>query len=208
VISNTAGLPMSTVPVHRLTPQEYLAIERLAPTKSEFYRGEMFAMSGASEEHNLIAGNVFGSLWQQFRGRSCKVYSGDMRVKVDFSGLYTYPDVVAICGDSRFEDDTFDTLLNPLVIVEVLSPSTEDYDRGKKFELYRQLPSLREYLVIAQDRVFVEHYVREADDSWRLTDHNDKSHSLELSSISCRLLLADVYDKVEFTSPGDAPTGT
>jgi Uma2 family endonuclease len=193
---------MSSVPDRRLTPHEYLAIERRAPTKSEYYRGEMFAMSGASEEHNLIAGNVFGLIWQQFRGRPCKVYSGDMRVKVDFSGLYTYPDVVAVCGDAQFEDEQFDTLLNPLVLVEVLSPSTQGYDRVQKFKLYRQLPSLQEYLIIAQDRLFVEHFARQDDGSWRLTDHHDKSQTLELPSINCRLSLADVYDKVDFT-PSD-----
>jgi Uma2 family endonuclease len=126
-----------------------------------------------------------------------------MRVRVSFAGLYTYSDISAVCGEPEFDDGQFDTLLNPLVLVEVLSPSTEDYDQGKRFELYRQLPSLREYLVIAQDRLFVEHYVRQDDNSWRLTDRDDKSQMLDLASIGCRLLLADVYDKVDFTPASD-----
>lgn len=196
---------MSTVPVRRLTPQEYLAIERRAPTKSEYYRGEMFAMSGASRQHVRVTGNTFALIWNQLRDRRCEVFNSDMRVKVSFSGLYTYPDASVACGQAEFDDGNFDTLLNPLVIVEVLSPSTEDYDRGKKFELYRQLPSLREYLIVAQDRVFVEHHVRQDDDSWRLTDHSDPAQTLQLSSINCRLPLADVYDKVEFSAPGSEP---
>lgn len=192
---------MSTAPMRRLTPAEYLAIERSAATKSEFHRGEMFAMSGASRNHVRIATNVQGLIWQHVRGKPCEVFNNDMRVKVNASGLYTYPDVSAVCGEPQFEDSHVDTLLNPLVIVEVLSPSTEDYDRGKKFELYRQLPSLREYLVVAQDRVFVEHHARQEDDSWLLTDHSDTARSLYLASIDCRLPLTDVYDKVEFAAP-------
>jgi Uma2 family endonuclease len=188
---------MSTVPVRRLTSQEYLAIERRAPTKSEYYHGKMFAMSGASRRHVRISTSIVSLLWSQLRDRPCEVYNSDMRVKVSFSGLYTYPDASVVCGQAEFDDENVDTLLNPLVVIKVLSPSTEDYDRGKKFELYRQLPSLREYLVVAQDRVFVEHHVRQDDGSWRLTDHHGISQTLELLSINCCLSLIDVYDKVE-----------
>lgn len=192
---------MSTVPTPRYTPQEYLELERKAQTKSEFYRGEIFAMSGASKEHNAIAANVLALIWNQFRGRPCQVYGSDMRVKVDWSGLYTYPDVSALCGEAEFDDEHVDTLLNPQVLVEVLSPSTEDYDRGGKFELYRQLPSLRDYVVVAQDRIFVEHHTRQDDGSWRLVDFRDKSDEIAIEGIDCRLRLEDVYDKVSFDLP-------
>ena len=192
---------MSSVPTKRYTPQEYLALERKAETKSEYYRGEIFAMSGASRIHNLISGNLFALIWNQLRGRACVVFNSDMRVKVDWSGLYTYPDVSALCGEPEFDDEHVDTLLNPSVLVEVLSPSTEDYDRGGKFELYRQIPSLRDYLVVAQDRVFVEHHTRSDDGSWRLVDHRALEDELVLCSIGCSLKLRDIYDKVEFPQP-------
>jgi Uma2 family endonuclease len=194
---------MSTVAVRRLSPQEYLAIERRASTKSEYYRDEMFAMSGASKEHVVISGNIHALLWNQFRGRKCQVYGSDMRVKVEASGLYTYPDVSATCDTPRFDDEHLDTLLNPRVLVEVLSPTTAGYDRGEKFELYRKLESLQEYLVVAQDRVFVEHHVRQSDGSWKLNDYGVASDIVTLASIQCQLPLADVYDKVELA--GDAP---
>jgi Uma2 family endonuclease len=194
---------MSTVAVRRLSPQEYLAIERRTQTKSEYYRGEMFAMSGASRQHVAISANILAIIWTQFRGRTCQVYGSDMRVKVEASGLYTYPDVSATCDTPRFDDEHLDTLLNPRVLVEVLSPSTAGYDRGEKFELYRKLESLQEYLVVAPDRVFVEHHVRQDDGSWKLNDYGVASDVVTLASIQCQLPLADVYDKVELA--GDAP---
>ena len=135
---------MSAVPKPYLTPQEYLARERRAETKSEYLRGGVFAMSGASRNHNLVATNVAAELRQQLRDRDCEVHQSDMRVKISSTGLYTYPDVTVVCGEPEFEDEEVDTLLNPKVIVEVLSPSTADYDRGGKFTHYRRLPSLRE----------------------------------------------------------------
>ena len=149
---------MSTAAKSRHTPEQYLAIERAAVFRSEFFRGEMFAMVGASRKHNLIAGNIFGELRQQFKDRKCEVYQSDMRVKVNATGLHTYPDVVATCDEPRFEDNQVDTLVNPKVIVEVLSPSTELWDRGKKFEHYRNIPSLREYVLISHDHVLVERF--------------------------------------------------
>ena len=153
---------MSAHPSLRLTPEEYLALERKSEHKSEYFNGEMFAMTGASEPHNLIAGNVFASLHFQLRTRQCKVYPSDMRVKVGPVGLYTYPDVTVVCGEARFDDAQKDTLTNPTIIVEVLSASTEGYDRGKKFEHYRKLESLAEYFLFAEndpnDRTKVETY--------------------------------------------------
>ncbi len=134
-----------------LSPQEYLAMERQAETKSEYYAGEVFAMAGASRKHNLIVPNLAYLLVGQLKSRSCEVYNSDMRVKVSATGLYTYPDLAVVCGKPRFDDDQEDTLLNPTVIVEVLSKSTEAYDRGEKFAMYRALESMTDYLLIAQD---------------------------------------------------------
>jgi Uma2 family endonuclease len=144
---------MSTAEKRFISPDEYLTIERASEIRHEYYNGEMFAMSGASRAHNLIATNIVASLRSQFAGRDCEVYQSDMRVKVDRKGLYTYPDVVAACEGPKFEDDEFDTLINPRVIVEVLSKSTEDNDRGTKFEMYRRLASLQDYVLVSQDKM-------------------------------------------------------
>jgi Uma2 family endonuclease len=190
------------------TPDHYLALERQATHRSEYINGHIFAMAGASRQHNLIAGNVFGELRAQLRGRPCEAYINDMRVKVGVTGLYTYPDVAALCGEPHFEDRHLDTLLNPSVIVEVLSPSTEAYDRGEKFAHYRRLESLRDYVLIAQDKVRVEHYVRQGD-QWILSEASDLSSVVHLSSIGCDLVLLDIYDKVEFpnTEAGTSSRG-
>ncbi len=195
---------MSAVPKPLLTPQEYLVRERRAETKSEYLRGEMFAMSGASREHNLIAGNVNRELGQQLRERPCEVYQADMRVKVSPTGLYTYPDVTVVCGEPRFEDAEVDTLLNPTVLVEVLSPSTADYDRGGKFTHYRRLASLQEYVLISQELPLVEHYVRQGADEWLLTEQRGLDDVLVLPSIDCRIPLAEIYRKVNLAPAEDS----
>lgn len=189
---------MATKPKPYLTPEEYLAFEREADVKHEYYAGEIFAFAGASEEHNLIAGNVYAGLHAQLRKRPCKVYPSDMRVRVSPTGLYTYPDVTVVCGDARFDDEQADTLLNPILVVEVLSPSTEEYDRAGKFEQYRKLDSLQAYLVIAQDRNHVEHWARQSGHQWLLTETDSAEDTIELPSIACRLVVADIYEKVDF----------
>jgi Uma2 family endonuclease len=186
----------SQVKVHH-TPEEYLALERQAEYKSEYFNGEIFAMTGASRRHNLVAANVLASLHGQLRKRPCEIYPSDMRVKVSPTGLYTYPDVVIVCGEPIFDDTQRDTLLNPTVLVEVLSKSTASYDRGEKFEHYRKLDSLAEYLVIAQNKYHVEHYIRQPDNRWLLSETDDIRETNHLSSIECDLALADIYDKVE-----------
>jgi Uma2 family endonuclease len=208
VLANASLAPaMSARPKRLLTPEEYLAIERDVPGKHEYYRGEMFAMGGASREHNLITGNVAAALHALLAKRPCESYHNDMRVKVSATGLYTYPDVVVTCEKPRFEDPVLDTLLNPQAIVEVLSDSTEKYDRGKKAEHYRQLESLREYLLVSHDRPHVELFTREEDGVWRLTEATGLEGSIELPTIACRLSLADVYAKVEFPPPGASEFG-
>src|SRR5215471_2641510 len=147
---------MSTLPGTYLTPEQYLEIERKAEFKSEYYQGEMFAMAGARRNHIRLVTNTVASMHPQLRGGECEVYSNDMRVCVSSAGLYTYPDIVVACGKPQFLDGELDTLLNPVSIIEVLSPSTEAYDRGRKFALYRSLESLREYVLLSSDRVQVE----------------------------------------------------
>lgn len=194
---------MSAIPKTRLTAAEYLAMERKAETRSEFFAGEMFAMSGASREHNLISVNLSSSLNEQLKDRPCEVYSTDMRVRVP-SGLYTYPDVVVACGDPRFEDDHVDVLLNPIVLIEVLSESTADYDRGTKFKHYRQIPSLREYVLVDQSSAQIEHFVLGSDGKWELTESAGLDKTLTLDSIGCRVPLAEVYRKVTFPADGQS----
>jgi len=195
---------MSTQPKTYLTPGQYLEIERKAEFKSEYYRGEMFAMSGASYAHIGIVANAMRELGQQLRRGPCRPLSNDMRVRVTPAGLYTYPDVVVVCGEPQFAGDTFDILLNPTVIIEVLSESTEAYDRGLKFALYRSLESLAEYLLISSQRVSAELFSRQADGRWLLTACTRLEDSIDLQSVDAHLLLADLYEKVDFftSEPG------
>jgi Uma2 family endonuclease len=188
---------MSSQPRHRYTPDEYLALERAADVKSEYLDGEIFAMAGASPRHALIVTNVAGELRAQLRQRPCTVYSTELRVRVAPDGLYTYPDVVVACAPLQFHDEKRDTLTNPLVIVEVLSKSTQDYDRGEKFEQYRKLASLAEYVLIAQDRPHVEHFVKQTDGGWLLSETNDPQQAIDLPAIACRLELTEIYAKVD-----------
>lgn len=188
---------MSLQPKTHLTPEEYLALERKAEYKSEYFAGEMFAMARASERHVLVVTNVVAELRGQLRHRPCTVYSTDLRVRVSPTGLYTYPDVIVVCGQAQFADDQKDTLLNPTLIVEVLSESTKDYDRGGKFEHYRTLASLSEYVLIAQNKYHVEHFVRQPDNRWLLWETNRLEDTIHLPSIECALALIEVYDKVE-----------
>ncbi len=177
------------------TPAEYLAWERTSPEKHEYFRGEVFAMAGASREHNLIVANLITALTVALRDRPCEAYPSDMRVKVPSTGLYTYPDVSVVCGRPEFEDDALDTLLNPQALVEVLSDTTERYDRGKKFEQYRTLVSLRDYVLVAQDQVLVEHFAKQADGSWVLRELR-AGNRVGLGSIGCAVDVDEVYRKV------------
>jgi Uma2 family endonuclease len=180
------------------TPEEYLARERMAQEKHEFFDGHIYAMSGASRSHVRITANLIAALHGQLRSRGCDLFTGDMRVSVSQTGLYTYPDATVVCGQAQFADDAFDVLLNPTVVVEVLSPSTESYDRGRKFEHYMRLASLREYVLITQDRMRVERFTRAADGrGWVLSAAEGVEASLELPSIGCVLRLADLYERVE-----------
>jgi Uma2 family endonuclease len=183
-----------------LTAEAYLEIERRAETKSEYFGGRMYAMSGASRAHNLISGNLFREISTQLRGGPCEAYINDMRVKVSATGLYTYPDVTVVCGGPAFEDAHVDTLLNPDVLVEVLSPSTEAYDRGVKFAHYQSVESLKEYVLVCQDRGRAEHYLRQGE-TWLLTVYTAPDAVLTLRSIGCDVPLREIYDRVYFNEP-------
>src|ERR1700755_2039651 len=187
---------MSSQPKSYLTPEEYLAVERRNEYKSEYIAGEVGAMIGASRRHNLINVNIAGEIGRQLRGHSCEVYASDMRVRVPSTRTYLYPDVVVVCGEPQLEDDYLDTLLNPTVLVEVLSESTERYDRGRKFGYYRTIESLAEYVLVAQDECRVEQYSKQPDGRWLLTDHRSPEDVVELASIQCTLKLREVYEKV------------
>ena len=191
----------------RFTPQEYLTLERKSETRNEYYNGEIFAMSGASREHNLIAGNLFRDIGNQLEDRPCETYMNDMRVWIEATGLYSYPDVVVVCSEPRFQDREVDTLLNPTVIVEVLSPTTAAYDRGDKFRHYRRIDLLREFVLISQDRMMVERYTRRGND-WVLSDLTDPDQVLKLESIDCQIPLNRIYAKITFPEPGAAEEPT
>lgn len=190
---------MAVDPRPSLSPQDYLALERQASWKSEYVDGEMVAMAGVSRNHALIVTNLSRELSTQLLRRPCEVYSSDMRVRVPASRLYTYPDVIVVCAEPRFDDEHADTLLNPTVLIEVLSPSTEAYDRGRKFENYRTLESLREYLLVAQDGPWIDHYARQDDGRWLLTPAEGLDTVVLLPAIQCELTLAGVYVKVSFS---------
>jgi Uma2 family endonuclease len=187
---------MSSLPKIRLTSADYLEMDRQSQLRHQFLGGEIFTMTGASRRHNLISVNLATLLNTQLRDRDCEVYASDMRVKVSPQGDYTYPDLVVVCGSPSFEDSFNDTLLNPVLIVEILSKSTEAYDRGLKFELYRGLETLREFVLIAQDRCHLEHYHRQVDDRWLLTEISELKGCLHLESIDVELVLEQIYFKV------------
>ena len=192
---------MSTVPKRLLTAQEYLAWERTVEGRHEFYRGEVFAMSGGTVPHSRIGTNLLAHLSVQLRGGPCEVYNADLRILVAASGLYTYPDASVICGEPEFDDHYRDTVLNPTLLAEVLSDSTEAYDRGKKFEHYRKIPALREVLLIAQDRPSVDRFWRGPDGTWSLTSVSGLDQVIELPAIGVTLTLSELYRKVEFDRP-------
>jgi Uma2 family endonuclease len=181
-----------------VTPEEYLALERAAERKSEYRDGEIVGMTGASRRHSLITVNVSSELNRQLKGRPCEVHVNDLRVLIAARRLYTYPDVIVVCGEPALADRYRDILTNPTVLIEVLSPSTEAYDRGTKFEHYRTLESLREYLLVSQSRPQVDHFMREDDGPWLLSAANDLAATIVLPSIQCQLAMAEIYDKVKF----------
>ena len=181
-----------------MTPEEFLTFERASDEKHEYYDGVIVAMSGAKRAHNLISVNVGSSLHAALKNKDCETYMSEMRVFVPAVRLYTYPDIVVVCGDPQFVDDEFDTLTNPVLLIEILSDSTEGYDRGLKFQNYRSIESLVEYVLVSQNAARIEKYVKHGDGFWLLSDAAGLESSITLEAIDCTLSLADVYAKVKF----------
>ena len=185
-----------------LTPEAYITLERKAipdaeTVRSEYINGEIINMPGASFAHNLITNNISGELRARLRDSECAVFANDMRISIPTAKSYFYPDVGVVCGEPRFEDDVYDTLLNPIVVVEVLSPSTEAFDRGEKFAHYRHVTSLQEYILVSQDQIRVEHYRRQ-ERQWVFTDFGKHDEILSLPSIQCELPVQEIYERVTF----------
>ncbi len=196
---------MQTQPVSAYRFEDYLAVERAsADVRHEYVEGQAFAMTGGSYEHSLITANLAGELRQQLKSGPCVVLSSDMRIRIETADACAYPDVSVLCGDPVFHDQRRDVLTNPTLIAEVLSPSTEAYDRGGKFARYRQLPSLRHYLLIAQDRIAVDCFTRQADGRWLLEAFADADAVMALEGPDCRLCVRELYDRVVFGADQDA----
>lgn len=184
-----------------ISEEEYLQRERNSVIKHEYYAGHIYAMAGSSEAHNLIAMNIATLLRTRLRGSDCRAYPNDMRLKVLQTGLNTYPDFTVVCGPSQFSDpNRRDTLLNPVVIFEILSPSTESYDRGVKFQHYRTIETLQEYILVAQDRYRIERFVRQAGGDWLLSDLAGPTATLPIAALDIHLPLGEIYELVSFTS--------
>jgi len=192
---------VSAIPKRQLSVDEYLELERLAPHKSEFYRGDMFAMAGASREHNTVKENLIGELYGRLKGLPCRTYSSDQRLHVDPTGLYTYPDILIVCGEPQYDAKDRDTITNPTAIIEVLSPSTEKYDRGAKFRQYQQLASLKEYILVSHDEPLCERFVRQDDGSWNLTSATGLTGSFTFQSLAVSIPMTDIFRDVEFSDP-------
>lgn len=186
---------MSAITKSIITEREYLELERQAPNKSEYYKGEIFAMAGATKEHNKIVASIIGAISQHLKGKKCSYFPSDLRVHNNFNGFYTYPDVTIVCGKEEYLDDKFDTLLNPTVLFEVLSAATEDYDRGTKFKLYRSISSLQNYVLVSSTEFAAEIYTR-SDDKWILTTAKNKEDHIHISAINYDLALSDIYAQI------------
>lgn len=183
------------------TVEEYLTLEETADYRSEYYQGEILAMAGGSANHNRIAGNFLTALNITFEGGPCEAFISDLRLLVKRNELYTYPDVMAVCGQLKFAAKRSDTITNPVLIVEVLSDSTEGYDRGKKFEFYRMIPTLQHYLLVAQDRVHLEYFYKMADGRWALQEFNELQETLKIASLALEIPLSRIYNRVDFETP-------
>lgn len=180
------------------TPEEYLALEEQADSKSEYYQGEIFAVAGGSYNHNVIAGNLYAVLNRFFEKKPCTAFTNDMRLFIEQKNLYTYPDVMVICGRPVFVKNRTDTVTNPIFIVEVLSKSTQDYDRGFKFEAYRTIETFQDYILIAQDRVYIEYFHKIEDRRWVLTEFDTAADSLKIESIELEIPISRIYNKVDW----------
>lgn len=192
---------MSAAAQEYMTTEQYFMLQETSESKHEYYRGAIYAMTGGTVRHNLIVANIIAVLHGQLWGTACRVFPSDLRLKVEQTGLYAYPDVSVICEPIYFGDNRQDTVTNPIVLIDVLSPSTENDDRGKKFEHYRTIETLQEYIVVAQDRVHVEHYVRQDKYRWLLVDFFAANQTVHAGSINCTIAVESVYEYIVFDSP-------
>lgn len=193
---------MSALPKRYFTPEEYLALELKADYKSQYVAGEIFAMAGAQPPHVLIESSLIAVLYALFRGRPCNVFTSNIRVRIKEGDLWTYPDVTVLCGEPKFETGSNpQSLLNPQVIFEVLSPSTEAFDRGDKFRRYRKLASLTDYVLVASEQMQVEHFVRQENGAWIMTAYDLPEQVVPLTSVGCEFSLAEIYERVVFPDP-------
>jgi Uma2 family endonuclease len=186
-------------PQRRYTPAEYLELERTAEFKSEYVDGQIYAMAGASPQRNTISANTTADVVTQLRGRDCQAFGSDQKVSIPSEELFTYPDLSVVCGEPRYHDEHSDVLLNPRVIVEILSPSTEGYDRGAKFARYEDIETFTDYILVSQFEPRIEHYVRQPDGNWLRTVAKGRDAELEIASIGCVLRLRDIYDRIDFS---------
>ena len=180
------------------SPQEYLAFERVSKQKHEYFQGKLVAMAGASLIHNRLVANLLGEIREALKNKPCEILPSDIRVSTPSRESYMYPDAVIVCGQPEMEDDKFDTLENPVVIFEILSPSTEDHDRGRKFFFYRQIPSFKEYILVDSTKSFVEISRREENGAWKFETISDPDGQLFISSIGISIPMAEVYRNVSF----------
>ncbi len=192
------GKSMSQIAKNHFTEEEYLRLEEHSVEKHEYYRGEIFLMAGGSERHNLIASNILGELWSNLRGKNCRVYNSDMRIKVAPDGLQTYPDVSLVCGEPQFSAGRQDTITNPVLVAEVFSPSTEKYDRSQKFELYRTIAGFEHFLIVDQARVYVEYHHKIGPNKWEMETFEDIKKTFKLEALEIEISLFNLYDKVVF----------
>jgi Uma2 family endonuclease len=194
---------MSTAQKHFITPQEYLERERKAEFRSEYFRGEIFAMSGGTPNHSLIKVNLVSELRSKLQNTPCKPYDSDLRVKVEATGLYTYPDASVVCGEMQFDDRHSDTTINPSLLAEVLSNSSEAYDRGRKFDHYRKIESLKEYVLVSQEQVAVELFSRNDDGTWMLSVFEKMTDTVPIPSLDIGLSVAEIYNRVDFPASSE-----
>jgi len=190
---------MQTQKKKYISPEEYLETERKAEFKSEYYNGEMFLPTGASVKHNRISTNLTALLHNQLRHKPCSVFHSDLRVKSEKSEFYTYPDIIVVCGEPKFEEKShMDTVLNPVIIIEILSEPTKDYDRGQKFEFYRLIPELIDYILVAQDKIHIEHFTKLRENEWLLKEFSGFTDNIQIESIKYLLSVNEIYEKIEF----------
>ena len=189
---------MATPVLNYITEQEYLEAERKAFEKHEYYKGEIFAMSGVQLPHNVIFSNLFVGLGSQLKGKNCRPYGSDLRIRIPINTLYTYPYISIICGEVETTDKSFDTATNPSVIIEILSTSTRDYDKDSKFTLYRDIQTLKEYLRVDSTGISVEKFSKQQDNSWVLTEYKLLTDQFSISTIAVDITLADIYERVKF----------